>query len=254
MIKILVTGGTGFLGKRLAFKLQTLGYDVTLLGRNRIIGNELAAKGLQFLPIDLIDKEATLTACKGKDYVFHCGALSSPWGKYQQFYNANVLGTRNIIQGCQKYGIQRLIHVSTPSIYFDFSHRLNISENDPLPSKLANHYAATKLLAEAEINQAHQQGLPVITIRPRGIFGPGDNAILPRLIKANNKTGIPLINEGKAYIDMTYIDNVVDALLLCQNAPNHLLGRVFDGIAVPANIGTYRYRMLRRNRDHVSPN
>lgn len=228
MEKVLVTGGTGFLGKQLAFKLQALGYDVSVLGRNRFIGNQLSARGLQFLPVDLTNKEAIIAACKGQDYVFHCGALSSPWGKYQNFYNANVLGTRNIIRGCQTYGIQRLIHVSTPSVYFDFSHRLNISENDHLPSKLANHYAETKLLAEAEVNQAHQQGLPVITIRPRGIFGPGDTTILPRLIKANNQTGIPLIDEGKAYIDMTYVDNVVDALLLCQNAPSHLLGRIFN--------------------------
>lgn len=227
-MKILVTGGTGFLGKQLAFRLKVLGYDVSVLGRNHAIGEQLKAKGLQFLPIDLTDREATVTACTGQNYIFHCAALSEPWGNYQDFYNANVLATRNIIQGCQIQGIQRLIYVSTPSIYFNFSHRLNISESTPLPKTPVNAYAKTKRLVEQEINQAYQSGLPTITIRPRAIFGPGDTSILPRLIKVSDRFGIPLINEGKACIDITHIDNVVDALLLCQNAPDTLLGRTFN--------------------------
>jgi nucleoside-diphosphate-sugar epimerase len=226
-MNILVTGGTGFLGKQLALRLHSLFHNVTVLGRNQLIGQELIAKNIQFLNVDLRDKNGIIAACQGQDYIFHCGALSSPWGKYQDFYDTNVLGTTNIIQGCQIHHVKRLIYVSTSSVYFDFSHRLNIPENTPLPTPI-NAYSQTKQLAEQEINQAYQQGLPVITIRPRGIFGSGDTAILPRLIRASTKTGIPLINQGKASIDITYIDNVVDALLLCQNAPDHLLGRVFN--------------------------
>ncbi len=226
-MNVLVTGGTGFLGKQLALKLRSLSHNVTVLGRNQLIGQQLEAEDVRFLPVDLRDKKATVAACQGQDYVFHCGALSSPWGKYQDFYDTNVLGTRNIIQGCQIHSVKRLIYVSTSSVYFDFSHRVNIPENTPFPTPV-NAYAKTKQLAEQEINQAHQYGLPVITIRPRGIFGPGDTAILPRLIRASTRTGIPLINEGKACIDITYVDNVVDALLLCQNAPDTLLGRIFN--------------------------
>jgi nucleoside-diphosphate-sugar epimerase len=238
-MKVLVTGGTGFLGKQLALRLKTLGYDVSVLGRNRVIGEQLQAEGLRFLQTDLKDTRATVEVCQGQDYVFHCGALSSPWGKYQDFYNANVLGTRNIIQGCQSYNVRRLIHISTTSVYFDFSHRLNISENAPLPVKSVNAYAETKRLAEEEINRAYQCGLPAIAIRPRAIFGPGDTAILPRLIKASDRTGIPLINEGKACLDITYVDNVVDALLLCQNAPDTLLGKTFNiSNGEPLDLGT----------------
>ncbi|HLO85866.1 MAG TPA: NAD(P)-dependent oxidoreductase [Nostocaceae cyanobacterium] len=226
-MKVLVTGGTGFLGKQLALRLKSLGYDVTILGRNQKIGQQLAAAGIKFLAVDLRDREKMIAACENQDYVFHCGALSSVWGKYQDFYDINVLGTRYIIQGCQTHHVKRLIYVSTSSIYFDFSHRLNISENTPFPVPV-NFYAQSKQIAEQEINQAAIDALPVISIRPRGIFGPGDTAILPRLIRANNKTGVPLINNGKALIDVTYVDNVVDALLLCQNAPDTLLGRFFN--------------------------
>jgi nucleoside-diphosphate-sugar epimerase len=226
-MNVLITGGTGFLGKRLALRLHSQSDNVTILGRDPYIGKQLETEGLRFLAVDFRDKQATIKACQGQDYIFHCGALSSPWGKYADFYQANVLGTRHIIQGCQEYGVKRLIHVSTPSIYFNFAHSLNIPESIPLPPPV-NAYAETKYLAEQEIQQAHTQGLPVITIRPRAIFGPGDTTILPRLLQANERSGIPLINNGQACIDMTYVDNVVDALLLCQNAPDTLLGRTFN--------------------------
>ncbi len=225
-MKVLITGGTGFLGQQLAARVRSY-CDVTILGRNRIVGEQMEAQGCQFLPVDLKDMEATVAACSSQDYIFHCGALSSPWGKYQDFYDTNVSGTRNIIRGCQTHNVKRLIHVSTPSVYFDFSHRLNISESTPLP-KPVNAYAKTKQLAEQEIDTAHKSGLPVITIRPRAIFGPGDTSILPRLIKVSNRAGIPLINTGKVLMDLTYVDNVVDALLLCQAAPDSLLGRTFN--------------------------
>jgi nucleoside-diphosphate-sugar epimerase len=226
-MNILVTGATGFLGKQLALKLRSQSHQVIGLGRDRFIGQQLVSEDIRFSPIDLRDKEAIIAACEGQDYIFHCGALSSPWGKYADFYDTNVLGTRNIIQGCQTHHVKRLIYVSTSSVYFDFVNRLNIPEHAALPTPV-NAYAKSKQLAEQEIDRAYQNGVPVISIRPRGIFGIGDTAILPRLIRANTRTGIPLIYDGKASIDITYIDNVIDALLLCQSAPDSLLGRTFN--------------------------
>lgn len=137
-------------------------------------------------------------------------------------------GTQTIIEGCQKYGVQRLIHVSTPSIYFDGRDRFKISEQDPLPVKKANHYATTKWMAEQEVDKAFANGLPAITIRPRALFGPGDRTILPRLLQANKKGALPLIDHGKAQIDITYVENVVDALLLCVDSPESTLGKKYN--------------------------
>ncbi len=227
-MKILVTGGTGFLGKTLARRLLKEEYQVTIIGRNKQIGNQLEAEGMTFIQANLSDQAAMIQACREQDYVFHCGALSSPWGKYQDFYETNVIGTKNIIAGCQKYNIRRLIHVSTPSIYATNSDRVDIKEDDLLPDTFINHYAQSKYLAEQEIDKAYNNGLPVITIRPRAIFGPGDRAIIPRLIEANEKIGVPIIREGKAIIDFTYIDNVVDALILCMDSPVHTLGKKYN--------------------------
>lgn len=227
-MRALVTGATGFIGGKLARRLEAMGWQVTAVGRNLQEGRSLAADGILFVPADLADEAAIRKACDGQDIVFHCGALSSPWGKYEHFYNSNVIGTRNIAQGSLEHKVKRLVHVSTPSIYFDYTDRLGIKEDDALPAKPVNAYAATKLLAEQEADRAYEAGLEVVTIRPRAVFGPGDRAILPRLLRANERGKVPLINGGQALMDVTYVENVVDALLLCAEAGPSALGRKFN--------------------------
>lgn len=227
-MRVLVTGGTGFLGKSLSTALHKLGHEVTATGRNERVGAELLAQGIAFFPSRLEDTVQMSRLCEGQEMVFHCGALSSLWGSYNEFYESNVTGTRNVIKGCTANGVHRLIHISTPSIYFDYTDRYRIAESAPLPRKAANWYAQTKRLAEQEVDQAKESGLPVITIRPRAIFGPGDPAIIPRLIQANRQGRLPIIRGGQAVIDLTYIDNAVDALLLCMSAPPAALGRKYN--------------------------
>ncbi len=228
-MKALVTGATGFLGQRLVLHLHQLGWKVTATGRNRQKGMKLEEQGIHFVPSALEDRSTITFLCKEQDYVFHCGALSSLWGNYEEFFQSNVEGTKNVIHGCLTHRVKRLVHVSTPSIYFRYTDQLNIKEDDPLPEQKVNHYAETKWLAEQEIDRAFQeQGLPVITIRPRAIFGPGDQSILPRLLRASQERFIPLVNGGKSLIDLTYVDNVIDALLLCVKSPHSTLGQKYN--------------------------
>lgn len=227
-MNVLVTGATGFLGQKLAFRLKKIGYHVTALGRNEEIGTHLNQAGIQFIPSSLEDKKKISELCQKQDYVFHSGALSSPWGKYQDFFNSNVIGTQNIIEGCKRANVKRLIHVSTPSLYFHYDERLDVKESAPLPEAFVNDYAKTKYLAELEIDRAFQEGLPTITIRPRALFGPGDNAILPRLIKVCEKGVFPKIGDGSVEVDITYVENVVDALILCMNSGEHTLGEKYN--------------------------
>lgn len=228
-MKVLVTGATGFLGEKLTLRLLKQGYQVTITGRNPIKGSALEKQGAQFHAADLADEKRIPALCKGQEIVFHCGALSSPWGKYDDFYGSNVLGTRHVIKGCIQHRVKRLVHVSTPSLYFQLKDQLNHKENDPLPRKKVNHYAETKWQAEQEVDRAWQtQQLETVTIRPRAIFGPGDQAIIPRLLRLHDRGPLPLINNGQALIDITYVENVVDALLLSSEAPQHALGKKYN--------------------------
>ena len=226
-MKTLITGATGFLGGALARRLHGMGWDVTALGRNPEKLKLLEAEGIKTLQADIEDETSMMDACNDREIVFHCAAFPSPWGKYDAFYKTNVLGTRNVARGCLEKNAKRLVYVSTPSIYFSYSSRMGVKENDPLPKPIS-HYAKTKLLAEQEIDNAHAEGLPVVSIRPRALFGPGDTVLFPRLIPRLQSGKLPVLGDGQNIIDLTYIDNVVDALLLCAESPSNTLGKKYN--------------------------
>ncbi|MFN8411731.1 MAG: NAD-dependent epimerase/dehydratase family protein [Anaerolineales bacterium] len=226
-MKALITGATGFLGGALTRRLHNTGWDVTATGRNASKLDELESAGIRALRIDITKKNELVNAFKEQEIVFHCAALPSPWGNFEKFYQANVIGTRNVVQACESNKIQRLVYVSTPSIYFDYNSRMNVKESDPLPEPVSN-YSATKILAEQEIDEAFKKGLPVITIRPRGIFGPMDTVISPRLIPRLQAGRLPMVGNGKNVVDLTYIENVVDALILCAESPANTLGKKYN--------------------------
>lgn len=208
-MKVLLTGGTGFLGSHVARRLQSLGHEVTVTGRKEM---------------PLHDAEAVLRFCAGKDQVIHCAGLASPWGEYRLFHEANVVGTRHVVSGCRKAGVSRLVHLSTPSLYFDYTSRRGIKESDPLP-KPVTAYAATKLEADREVERS---GLSWVSLRPRAIFGPGDRNVIPRLLGAIRNGKLPLVGGGATHVDLTYVDNVVDAVWLAMTAAEPATGRHYN--------------------------
>jgi nucleoside-diphosphate-sugar epimerase len=217
-MRALVTGATGGLGRNLIERLHRDGHDVVATGRNQAVGHAIASQGIRFEAVDLSEAQRLKHLAEGCDVIFHCAALASPWGRRSDFETVNVDGTINVRDAAVSTGA-RLVHVSTPSIYANFSDQLNISEFSRLPKKMVNHYALTKLHAEANIEfSVREEGLEAIIIRPRGIFGPYDTTLMPRLIAAAERGPVPLINGGNAVVDVTYVDNVVDALILAAEA------------------------------------
>lgn len=226
-MKTLITGATGFLGGALARRLHGMNWDVTALGRNPARLKELDGEGIRPLRLDIEKRDGLAAAFKGMEVVFHCAAFPSPWGNYGKFYQANVVGTRNVVRACLENNVERLVHVSTPSIYFDYRSRLGVKETDALPKPISN-YAATKLLAEEEVDSGFANGLAVVSIRPRAIFGEGDTVIFPRLIARLGSGRLPVLGGGENIVDLTYVQNVVDALLLCADSPAGTLGKKYN--------------------------
>lgn len=223
----LITGATGCLGFSLTQKLLNAGHDVIALGRNQQLGLILTQLGARFVLLDLKEKDKLKQLAQHVELVFHCAALSSPWGRYRDFYTANVVGTQHVIDATPTHA--RLIHVSSPSIYFDFTEQHQIKESSPLPQKSANHYVKTKRIAEFLVDKAQQEkALKVITLRPRAIFGPYDRAIIPRLLRAEKNGVLPLIGTGTNLIDITFVDNVADSLILAAQAKEQYLGNKYN--------------------------
>jgi len=223
-MKAVVTGGTGFLGSHLVRHLCGEGYDVVYTGRSL---KQPVPQGSEFLAVDLADAEGLNTAIEDATLVFHCAAMSTPWGKYKDFYQVNVQGTQNVIQACLNQGVKRLVHVSTPSIYARYDSRFDVKESDPLPKRAINAYAHTKRLAEDVVKKASQD-LEVISIRPRAIYGEGDTAIFPRIIRALKTGRMPIMGDGKNIVSVSYVSNVVDALMLCATADDNCLGQSYN--------------------------
>lgn len=213
-MKILVTGGTGFLGSHLATALLAQGHEVTLLGRDFAGVQPQLAAGARPLAVDLRNRTAVMAAAAGQDLVYHVSALSTAWGRWTDFYQSNVEGTRAVVDGCLQHGVERLIYVSSPSVIFDGHDHHNIDESHPYPRRFASAYAATKKIGEDLVNAAPRQGLPTVILRPKAIFGPGDRALLPRLIERARQGRLPQIGNGRNLVDLTYVENVVHALLL----------------------------------------
>ena len=214
MKRVLVTGATGFLGKYLVEELINNGYEVVAQGRKENILNNLKEQ----YKVNIL--KCSLNEIKNIDMnidcVIHAAALSTVWGKWQDFYDSNVLGTENVIKFCLKNNVRRLIYVSSPSIYSAKFDRFNIKEEDFDKNNKLNFYIKSKILAEDLINKIDNQKLETVIIRPRGLFGIGDTSLVPRLINANSKIGIPLFNDGKNVVDITCVENVAYSLRLAM--------------------------------------
>ena len=225
--RALVTGATGGLGRHLVQKLKQAGYQIRASGRNRVIGQSLIDRNVEFVEGDLRQSGLVAALVKDCDVIFHCAALSSPWGKKEDFISMNVTVTQQLVDAALSEGVESFIHVSSPSLYFNFSDHLNISETEPFPPSFVNHYASTKAQSETVLQKAFTQGLKTVTIRPRGLFGEYDTVLIPRLLEVANKGVMPLLNQGKAIVDVTYAGNVADAMILCDRNCVEVQGEVF---------------------------
>ena len=210
-MKILVTGGGGFLGQALCRGLVERGHAVTSF--NRGLYPALDALGVRQLQGDLAGRDAVLDATHGCEAVFHNAAKAGAWGSYVSYHRANVIGSDNVIAACRAHGIGRLVYTSTPSVTHRATHPVAGGTADTVPygEGFKAPYASTKLLAEKAVLAANDSRLATVALRPRLIWGPGDQQLLPRLAQRARAGRLRLIGGGHNLIDTTYIDNAAQA-------------------------------------------
>ena len=210
-MRILVTGGGGFLGLALCRGLRERGHEVVSFQRSH--SPPLAALGVGQVRGDLADANAVLHAANGVDAVFHNAAKAGAWGSYDSYHQANVVGTRNVLAACRAHGIGRLVHTSTPSVTHRATHPVEGLGADEVPygEDFQAPYAATKAIAEQEALAANDATLAVVALRPRLIWGPGDSNILPRLVERSRAGRLRIVGSGDNRVDTTYIDNAAQA-------------------------------------------
>ena len=214
-MKALVTGGGGFLGKAIVHLLRTRGIDVRSFSRSP--HPALNALGAKHVCGTLSDAAAIAGAVEGCDIVYHVAAKAGVWGPYEEFYETNVVGTRNVINACREKGVERLVYTSSPSVVFDGSDMAGVDESVPYPEHFESYYPQTKAEAESLILTANDETLATVSLRPHLIWGPEDNHLVPRIIKRGRQGALRKIGSRECLVDTIYVDNAAEAHLMAAD-------------------------------------
>ena len=217
-MKALVTGGGGFLGSAIVRLLRARGDEVRSFSRREY--PELALLGVQQLRGDLADSDALTRAARGCDLVFHVAAKAGVWGSFEEYRQANLVGTENVIAACRSNSIARLVYTGSPSVVFDGTDVEGGDESLPYPQHFEAHYPHTKALAERAVLAANCATLATVSLRPHLIWGPGDNHLVPRIVAKARAGKLRRIGRSPCLVDTVYIDNAAEAHL---NAADRLI-------------------------------
>ena len=216
-MKVLVTGGGGFVGKNLVRRLLQNGEQVVSFGRQA--QPELQREGAEVIRGDLRDFSGVSSAIRGCEVVYHTAALAGVWGTAKDYESINIDGTDNVIRACLENGVGRLVFTSSPSVIFDGHSHLMAEESKSYPEQWLCHYQRTKAIAEQRVLSAHRLGvLSTCSLRPHLIFGAGDPHLVPRLLDRARKGRLRQVGNGQNWVDMVHVQNVVDAHLLADQA------------------------------------
>eukprot|EP00062_Callorhinchus_milii_P005156 gi/632944337/ref/XP_007887454.1/ PREDICTED: short-chain dehydrogenase/reductase family 42E member 1 isoform X1 [Callorhinchus milii] len=228
---VLITGGGGYFGHRLGCTLHKRGVRVILFDISK--PTEALPDKVVFVKGDIRNYREVETALQNVDCVYHIASYGMS-GREQlnkrQIEDVNVKGTEHLIQACLKNGVQRLVYTSTYNVVFGGQTIKNGDESLPyLPLHLhPDHYSRTKSLAEMKVLKANgtkvknKKGvLLTCALRPAGIYGPGEQRHLPRIVHYIESGIFKFVYGAKdSLVEFVHVDNLVSAHIL---ASEHLL-------------------------------
>lgn len=203
-MKVLVTGATSMIGRITVQELQRRGHDVQVLQRGDSDLDVTVFRG------DIREAAVVSQAVAGCDVVVHAAAKVGLVGKYKEFFDINVIGTKNIVEAAVNAGCRGVVYVSSPSVSYSRV-PVNGEAAPPATDDVLGHYSKTKSIAERTVTA--EKRMATIAIRPHLVWGPGDTQLVGRIVERARQGRLTLVNHGEAIVDTTYIDNVADALV-----------------------------------------
>jgi nucleoside-diphosphate-sugar epimerase len=215
-VRVLVTGGTGFVGGAVARLLAARGDAVRVLARGTTRGDLPA--GTESVRGEISDPVVVRAAVEGCDAVVHAAAKAGVSGPAAAYHRANVDGTRAVIEACRAHGVRRLVFTSSPSVVFDGHDMEGADESVPYPERHHAPYPASKAEAERLVLGANGPLLATVALRPHLVWGPGDNHLVPRLVARALAGRLRRIGTRPVRIDATFLDNAAEAHLAALDA------------------------------------
>jgi nucleoside-diphosphate-sugar epimerase len=216
MRRVLVTGGGGFLGRRVVELHLERGDDVSFVARHRY--PEVEALGATGHVADLSDGARLPALFAGIDLVHHVAGKAGYWGPRAAFVAGNVTATANVIAACRDASVPRLVATSTPSVVGYGADAEGIT-HAPYPDRWESVYGETKAKAEQLVLAANGapladgRALATVALRPHLVIGPRDNHLLPRVVARARAGRLAIVGAGDNVVDLTYVDNAAWAHL-----------------------------------------
>lgn len=209
-----ITGGSGYIGRNLIKALVADGYRVRALARSDASAGVVERLGADPVHGDLMDAAALRKGMTGANVLIHAAADTNHGASTREQDETNLAGTRLVYETAQACGISKAIHLSTEAVLVTGNPLENADEAMPYPKKFAGGYSRTKALSEQIALQHSNDGLEVIVIRPRFVWGRDDTTALPQLIEAAKTGKLAWIDGGRYMVSSTHIDNLCHGLLL----------------------------------------
>ncbi len=213
-MKLLVTGGTGFIGSHLAEEGRRRGADVVVLGltdrpEEQANAELLSRLGAEIVSGSITDAELCRRAARGATHIFHLAVAMREGGKSDEFFETiNLDGTRHLLQAATTERVQRFVYCSTIGIY---GHRAPGATKEESPLAPGNIYERTKVAAERLVRDfVDNCALPAVVLRPADVYGPRDQRLL-KMFKGVSRGRFPLFGGGEGRRHMVYVDDVVSA-------------------------------------------
>jgi dihydroflavonol-4-reductase len=220
--KILVTGGTGFIGRHLVEALVERGYNVRCLVRKNSDLGYLSKLSVEFVYGDMTDKTSLLNAVQDVTTVFHLAGIIGKWGVPEETYwNIHVRGTEFLLDSCIERRVKRLIYCSSAGVLGPIK---KPPANEDYPYNPSNIYEKVKAEAEKMVLN-YKEKLDVTVIRPEFVYGPGDMHVL-KLFNSIQKAKFYIIGNGESLLHPTYVDDLIHCFLSCLENKN-TIGEVY---------------------------
>ncbi|MEO3750070.1 NAD-dependent epimerase/dehydratase family protein [Streptomyces sp. B6B3] len=210
--KVLVTGGSGFLGLEICRQLVARGTEVVSFTRRP--SAELERLGVAQRHGDLTDAAALAEAVAGCAAVIHNAALAGVSGPLRPYWATNVAGTRTVLAQCLAHGVRTLVNTSTASVVFRPGGLENADHHSPYPRRHLAAYPLTKARGEALVLAANGRSLATVSLRPHLIWGPGDPHFTPALVRAARGGRLLMPGDGSNLVDSTHVRTAAHAHLL----------------------------------------
>jgi len=209
-MKVLVTGGGGFLGTHIIKQLLSDGHQVVSLSRN--IYPHIEELGVSSLSCDLSKADdVNHLDLEGFDAVIHTAALAGVWGDKLKYENINFVGSINLLKKAQEDKVRYFIYTSSPSVVFGKEDLQAANEDLAYPNYYYTDYARTKAMAEKEILKASCDDFMTLSIRPHLIWGPEDPHLIPRILSKAKEGKLKRVGDGENLVDIIYVENAAFA-------------------------------------------